>query len=319
MPDAITITGLRKEYRKDGKTINAVDGIDLQIPEGIVFGLLGPNGAGKSTTINLICTLLRPTAGTISILGTDLEKDLEGARRKLGLVFQETTLDLELTGYQNLKIHAMLYSLPNAEEEVKNVLDLVGMTEHKDKSAKTYSGGMKRRLEVARAVLTKPKILLLDEPTLGLDAQARRELWDYVGKLIKRNNTTVLLTTHYLEEAERMCSRIAVIESGKILAQGTPQELIDRVGDESITITLTDGKAPLAKLKKLAGVRKATLDGNTLTIQTPKAAKTIAKVVTAIGDKHIAGITMRKPTLEDAYLKMTGKRFDESDSKGRKK
>jgi ABC-2 type transport system ATP-binding protein len=213
----------------------AVNNISFSVKPGELFGLLGPNGAGKSTTIKMLTTLLRPTAGKLMLNGHDVVKDQDAARKSFGIVFQDPSVDTELTAYENMEIHAVMYGVPKAEVtgRVQELLELVELWDRRDSLVRTYSGGMKRRLEIARGLLHHPKILFLDEPTLGLDAQTRNLLWDYVQRLRREKNMTVLFTTHYLEEAEANASRIAFIDRGEIIATGTPKEL------EQLTKTTT--------------------------------------------------------------------------------
>ncbi len=318
MTDAITLKKLTKSFAQGKTRVDAVKGISLTVPQGIVFGLLGPNGAGKSTTIGMICTLAKPTKGSVQLFGVDIEKDLDTARRNLGLVFQEMTLDQELTGRQNLVFQAKLYRLDRQQERVQEALESVGLTEAADRPARGYSGGMKRRLEIARAIITDPKILLLDEPTLGLDAQARKELWESIHGLMRTRGLTVLLTTHYLEEAERMCARIAIMDQGAIIAEGTPRELIAKAALGSITVTLAKrDTVAIAALAKLAGARNTTVDDRTVIMRVPDASKAIVPVVNAAKRVGIERLELREPSLEDAYLSLTGKAFDGSDAKGK--
>ncbi len=206
--------------------ITAVDNISFEVEEGTIFGFLGPNGAGKTTTINILCTLLSPTSGKAQIAGHDCMKESAAVRKAIGIVFQDTTLDKDLTAYENLIFHAYLYNVPKDEmkQRVSDVLRFVGLHERKDDLVKKFSGGMKRRLEVARGLIHRPRVLFLDEPTLGLDPQSRTSLWEFITELPKKHNVTIFMTTHYMEEAE-VCNRIAIIDKGKIIAMGSPEEL----------------------------------------------------------------------------------------------
>jgi ABC-2 type transport system ATP-binding protein len=314
---AIELRNLTKVFVKSKKEkTTAVNNVSLSIPKGIIFGLLGPNGAGKSTTIAMICTLLRPTKGTVLIDGVDVNKDLIAARSKIGLVFQESTLDIQLSAYDNLHFQAMMYKIPDKKKKIAEVIKLVGLQGKEHQEVKTYSGGMKRRLEIARALINDPEIVLLDEPTLGLDAASRRELWQYLQKLIEEKHITVLLTTHYLEEAERLCEYIAIMDAGKIVAQGSAEKLISAVAYDTVTVELLKEDKKIAeKLKKKA--RKVQVDANTVTF-TLTDSKTIGSVLETIGPSNISRLEMKKPSLEDAYLHYTGKKYDESDPRGKK-
>src|SRR4030066_2159678 len=221
--------------------ITAVDNISFEVEEGTIFGFLGPNGAGKTTTINILCTLLSPTSGKAQIAGHDCMKESAAVRKAIGIVFQDTTLDKDLTAYENLIFHAYLYNVPKNEMQgrVGNALKFVDLYERKDDLVKKFSGGMKRRLEVARGLIHRPRVLFLDETTLGLDPQSRTSLWEFISELPEKHNVTVFMTTHYMEEAE-VCDRIAIIDKGKIIAMGSPDELKKAIGGEVIYIRTTD-------------------------------------------------------------------------------
>jgi len=222
-----------KKYFED---IKAVDDISFEVKAGEIFAFLGPNGAGKSTTISMLTTMLRPTAGKLILNHHDVTKDQANARKSFGIVFQDPALEEELTAYENMLVHAVLYGVPKAEQEprIKDLLELVDLWERKDSYVKTYSGGMRRRLEIARGLLHHPKILFLDEPTLGLDTQTRNLLWDYVQKLRDSEGMTIFFTTHYLDEAEEVADRIAIIDHGKIIATGTTQQLTKQTGTKTL-------------------------------------------------------------------------------------
>jgi len=310
---AITLRKLSKQFVKDKKKFLAVNNVSLEVPQGIVFGLLGPNGAGKTTTISMICTLLRPTSGSVELFGVDTTKNVYAARRQLGLVFQETTLDTELSAYDNLRFQAMLYKLENRERKINEAFKLVGLEKERNTLVKTFSGGMKRRLEIARALLTEPKIILLDEPTLGLDAAARKELWNYIQNLLSKKKITVLLTTHYLEEAERVCSYIALMDNGNIVRQGTPEQLISSVAKDVVIVSVQRGAQELAaKLRKEKVVKEVAVEGKQLHVYLQDADTGLVKILKLLHGAE--KIEVKKPTLEDAYLQLTGKRFDEADT-----
>src|SRR5512142_2064781 len=233
----ITVQNLSKQF----KTLKAVDGISFDVQEGEVFGFLGPNGAGKTTTINILCTLLSPSSGSAAIAGFDCTKDPDRVRTAIGIIFQDTTLDVGLTAYENLKFHAYLYNLdrPLAEKRIDEMLGVVELQGRKRDLIKNFSGGMKRRLEIARGLLHYPRVLFLDEPTLGLDPQTRNRIWDFITALRKKEKITVFMTTHYMEDAEN-CDRIAIMDHGKIIADGTPVSLKGTVRGDIIHIVTAD-------------------------------------------------------------------------------
>src|SRR5437870_4987413 len=246
MADAtIVATQLVKRYGE----VEAVRGIDLSVARGEIFGFLGPNGAGKSTTISILCTLLRPTGGQATVAGFDVLRDPGAVRSRIGLVFQDPALDEQLTARENLDFHAFLYNVPRElrRERVAEVLAMVELTDRAGSKVLTFSGGMKRRLEIARGILHSPEVLFLDEPTRGLDPQTRRHIWDYLLELRRREGITIFMTTHYMDEAE-FCDRIAIIDMGRIVALGTPDELKARVGGDVITIAPPDTAASAAEL-----------------------------------------------------------------------
>jgi ABC-2 type transport system ATP-binding protein len=227
---------IAKDVVKNYGKLAAVDGISFEVQAGEIFAFLGPNGAGKSTTISMLTTMLRPTAGKLELNGHDVTRDQAQARKSFGIVFQDPALEEELTAYENMRLHAVLYGIPKQEEgpRIEDLLRLVDLWGRKDSYVKTYSGGMRRRLEIARGLLHHPKILFLDEPTLGLDTQTRNLLWDYVKKLSQSEGMTIFFTTHYLDEAEEAADRIAIIDHGKIVATGTAKQLAKQTGTESL-------------------------------------------------------------------------------------
>jgi ABC-2 type transport system ATP-binding protein len=312
MKSAIVLRKVTKHFKKNKKLFVAVDNIDLDIPKGQIFGLLGPNGAGKTTTISMICTLLRPTKGKISLDGIDVIKDTMEARKRIGLVFQETTLDLDLTGYQNLDFHARLFKIPDRKKRVLEALDLVGLTADKDVIVKNYSGGMKRRLEIGRSIVHDPSFILLDEPTLGLDPVSRRDMWEYIRKLIEKKKVTVLLTTHYLEEAERLCSRIAIMDKGKIVVEGTPEQLKNKMGNDIVKISLkhTDPKL-VEKLRKLKSVKKVTAEGTELTVYVHAVDTVIIDLLKNFEQSEVTSLQIKRPSLDDVFLHYAGRKYEE--------
>ena len=255
----IEVKELTKTFNGD---VTAVDNISFTVEEGEIFGFLGPNGAGKTTTLNMLATILRPTSGTAVVNGFDIHENPDAVRRSIGFVFQDPTLDIELTGRENLDFHGRLYGLTKKEREerIKEILEVVQLTDRADDYVKTYSGGMKRRLEIARGLLHYPKVLFLDEPTLGLDPQTRRAIWDYIAKLNQEQNVTIILTTHYTEEADHLCNRIQIIDFGKIVANDTQENLKATLQGDVIGLTFKEAKDAqqmLSKLNALEWVRSA--------------------------------------------------------------
>ncbi len=233
MPAAIHVENLTKRF----DDLVAVDNISFEIAQGEIFGLLGPNGAGKTTTISMLATMLRPTSGSATVNGMDIERDQDGVRNSIGIVFQDQSLDEELTAYENMDFHGRLYRIPSEtrHQRIGELLDLVGLSDRKDDIVKTFSGGMRRRLEIARGLLHHPSVLFLDEPTLGLDPQTRNLLWEYIANLAEEKGITIILTTHYMEEADRLCNRVAIIDHGKIVALDTPDNLKNAIGGDVVT------------------------------------------------------------------------------------
>src|SRR5450756_19096 len=244
-----------KDLVKRFEDVEAVKGINLEIEEGELFGLLGPNGAGKTTTISMLCTIVRPTSGSATIYGHDVRKESDTVRGLIGIVFQDPSLDDNLTGRENLDFHGRLYKVPRGEiaGRINDLLELVELSDKADVIVKKYSGGMKRRLEIARGLLHHPKVLFLDEPTLGLDPQTRRHIWEYIGRLNREKQITMILTTHYMDEADQLCDRIAIVDHGKIVAMDTPDNLKHDVGGDVVIMTVPNGGEQLkAKLEPVS-------------------------------------------------------------------
>jgi len=305
----IKVENLTKRF--DG--ITAVNDISFGVEEGTIFGFLGPNGAGKTTTINILCTLLSPTSGEAFIAGHDCMKEPAEVRRAIGIVFQDTTLDKDLTAYENLIFHAYLYNVPKNEMQgrVGNALKFVDLYERKDDLVKKFSGGMKRRLEVARGLIHRPRVFFLDEPTLGLDPQSRTNLWEFITKLPAKHNVTVFMTTHYMEEAE-VCDRIAIIDKGKIIAMGSPEELKRTIGGDVVYMKTTDNvnvKEEIERLLKLTVIEK---DGE-LYMTCDMGDTCIPEMMRKIGEKVIS-VRLQRPTLNDVFLKLTGKAIREEEA-----
>jgi len=301
MTAVIHAAGLRKKYGD----LEAVRGIDLDVMPGEVFGFLGPNGAGKSTTISILCTLLRPTGGTAEVAGIDVVRDPAGVRRRIGLVFQDPSLDDQLTGRENLEMHATIYGLPRAERHrrITDVLEVVDLSERADSQVRTYSGGMKRRLEIARGVLHYPEVLFLDEPTLGLDPQTRKHIWGYLHDVRKREGITLFMTTHYMDEAE-FCDRIAIIDKGEIVALGTPAELKDMVGGDVITLRTEDGPTAAREIQALFAL-EAVADNGHLRLEVKDGAEMVPRLVRELS-MPVLSVSLSRPSLDDVFLKLTG-------------
>ncbi len=303
---AIEIKNLVKEF--DG--IRAVDGISLEIEYGEIFALLGPNGAGKTTTISILATLLKPTSGKAEVNGYDVIKQAAKVRHSIGIVFQDPSLDDRLTARENLEIHGRLYHMKRDErrKRIKEVLQMVELEDRADSLVKTFSGGMRRRLEIARGLMHKPRLLFLDEPTLGLDPQTRRHIWNYIEKL-REEGVTVLLTTHYMEEADQLADRIAIIDKGKIVALGSPSELKDSIGGDIIKIKCDD-ENKMIELLSANGFDAMVVDGEVI-IKAEKAEKEIPKIFTLAKEIEIISIMYKEPSLEDVFIHYTGKAYRE--------
>jgi ABC-2 type transport system ATP-binding protein len=307
---AIEIRGLRKRYGD----LEAVKGIDLEVPAGQIFGFLGPNGAGKSTTIKILCTLVRPTSGDALVAGYNVVEERTEVRRHIGLVFQEPTLDEYLTAEQNLKFHAEIYGMAKAAipARLDSVLEMVGLSDRRRDRVSTFSGGLKRRLEIGRGLLHSPRVLFLDEPTIGLDPQSRVTLWRYVDQLRLQESITVFLTTHYMDEAER-CDRIAIIDQGRIVVLGTPAGLKASVGQDRIRIRTGDDPAAAETIVKRLGVRAiASKDG--VDVFTDDGEGFVPRIF-EVG-LSVRSVTVTKPTLDDVFLAYTGNRIDDAPASG---
>jgi len=303
---AIEIKNLVKEF--DG--IKAVDAISLEIEYGEIFALLGPNGAGKTTTISILATLLKPTSGKARVNGYDVVKQAAKVRHSIGIVFQDPSLDDRLTARENLEIHGRLYHMKRDERKkrIKEVLKMVELEGRANSLVKTFSGGMRRRLEIARGLMHKPRILFLDEPTLGLDPQTRRHIWDYIEKL-RREGVTVLLTTHYMEEADHLADRIAIIDKGKVVALGSPSELKDSIGGDIIKIKCND-ENKMIELLSSNGFDAMMVDEEVI-IKARKAEKEIPKIFMLAKEIEIKSIMYKVPSLEDVFIHYTGKAYRE--------
>jgi ABC-2 type transport system ATP-binding protein len=317
---AIDVRNLTKIYKGN---IKAVDNLSFEIAEGSIFGFLGPNGAGKSTTIKILITLARPTQGTVHIFDLDVIKEPSKVRGVIGYVPQELSADGALTGYENLLLSAKLYDIPTKERRTRidTILTLLNLTSRAHSLVDTYSGGMVRRLEIGQAMLHHPKVLFLDEPTLGLDPAGRKLVWEHIKKLNQEEHMTIFLTTHYMEEAEALCDQIGIIDHGRLSVIGSPQQLKEKVGVGTVTFVLDpkniDLSANLTTLfSDVEGVNISQLASNTWqlkishpAVQTPKVLRTLIQHNLLLRDLEIRG-----PSLEDVFLKFTGSRFDEESS-----
>jgi len=312
---AIQVEKLKKEFNG----LIAVNEICFEVKEGELFGLLGPNGAGKTTTLNMLATLIKPTSGRAFVAGFDVLKEKEKVRKSIGMVFQEPALDNYLTGRENLEFHGMMYGLSRkeAKERVKEALKIIELEEFADKLVHTYSGGMKRRLEIARALVHQPKILFLDEPTLGLDAQTRRKIWEYIKRLNKKKGVTIILTTHYMEEADFLADKVAIIDYGKIVALDTPENLKNILGGDVISIEVDNPENAKKIFEKLPWVKKLNQENGIFYLQVEKGEEKIPLLI-RIDEKEagfkIKSINLRKPTLEDVFLHFTGRTIREREA-----
>jgi ABC-2 type transport system ATP-binding protein len=315
MPDAIVAEGLSKTFNG---TTKAVDNISFSVKDGEIYGFLGPNGAGKTTTLSMLTAVLGPTAGRATVDGLDVFRHPHELKQRIGLVFQESTADQDLTGRENLEMAAALFGVPlrEAPKRVDYLLDRLALADAADRLVKTFSGGMRRRLELAVGIVHAPRVLFLDEPTLGLDPQGRAGFWKIISDLRKDHGMTVFLTTHYLDEADGMCDRIAIIDHGKIVASGTPSELKDRIGGDVVTVRPAGDASGLEPaLKALPGVTSVTSQEGTFRVKCPSGDALIPKVVGAATGLGIplAGVSLRRPSLDEVFLEFTGREFREDE------
>lgn len=306
--EVIKVKNLRKVFNSE---IKAVDGISFDIKQGEIFGFLGPNGAGKTTTINILCALIKPTEGEASVCKYDVITQPEEVRKCIGIVFQDMSLDDRLTAKENLELHARLYGVPKSERKkrIDEVMELVELKDRENSIVKTFSGGMKRRLELARGLIHHPKVLFLDEPTLGLDPQTRKHIWDYILKLKKEKGITIMLTTHYMEEADELCDRVAIVDHGKIIALDKSKNLKDSLGGDTIILDLKD-----EDIKKAVKIFKNSkvFDGQ-LFLSVKNAGKEIKRILEVARKNkiNVIEVNIRKPTLNDVFLSLTGKEIRE--------
>ncbi len=303
--DNIVITDLTKQYGTEA----VVDKLNLKISKGEIFGLLGPNGAGKTTTLMMLSTLIKPTSGSAIVNGFNILEQPAKVRKSIGMVFQDPSTDELLTGYENLKLHALMYDLPfkDIDKRIDAVLLLVDLVKRKNDVVKKYSGGMRRRLEIARGLLHNPEILFLDEPTLGLDPQTREHVWEYIDSLAREIGMTIVLTTHYMEEADKLCNRIAIIDNGKIVALDSPENLRHRI--EGDVVVLEGENLNLEALKKLAFVKKIEQNNKQLQLAVQDSGKNLQELLLLAGD--VSFVEVHPSDLNDVFLYFTGKEIRE--------
>jgi ABC-2 type transport system ATP-binding protein len=308
---AVEVEGLVRRFGD----FTAVNDVSFSVEPGELFGFLGPNGAGKTTTISILCTLLRPTGGVARVAGFDVATERDQVRSHIGLVFQEITLDDYLTAAENLRFHAVMYGVPADEIEPRMapLLEMVGLADRRDQQVQFFSGGMKRRLEIARGLLHTPRVLFLDEPTIGLDPQTRLHIWDYVDELRRRELTTMFLTTHYMDEAER-CDRIAIIDAGRIVAIDTPNALKASVGADTVTLATADNDLAATQISERLHVQPQA-DGDQLVIKIADGEEFVPKVFAAI-DVAVRSVNLRRPSLDDVFIKYTGHDMRDSEQQG---
>lgn len=315
--DAINAEGLTKIF--NGSLV-AVDHIDFSVKNGEIFGFLGPNGAGKTTTINMLITILKPTEGKASILGYDITKQSSEVRYSIGVVPQDYTADEDLTGYENILLCADLYGISRkvSKKRATDLLKLVELTAFKDKKVQTFSGGMRRRLELACGLINRPKVLFLDEPTLGLDVQTRAATWNYIKTLKKEFGMTLFMTTHYLEEADALCDRIAIIDHGKIIVGGTPTELKDSLGGDIITVGIQKDVDITKLVEKIEHVKEVKKENDTYRIKSENGEVTAPLIIEALRKEGhvVTRLSLTKPTLNEVYLQYTGKSMRDAEESG---
>jgi len=314
--DAIAVDGLRKHYGD----VQALDGVSFSVREGEIFGLLGPNGAGKSTTVRVLVTLTHPDEGSASVGGYDVVRDAGPVRRTIGYVPQESGIDRRATGRENLVLQGRVHGMSGRalRERVEELLGVVGITDAADRIVEGYSGGMRRRLDVALGLVHRPRVLFLDEPTTGLDPEARVAMWEEVGRLAKRESLTILLTTHYLEEADELADRLAIVSQGKVVVDGTPGDLKSRLSGDAVHVELADGQVEDARnvLERVHAPVEATLaDGRTLVSRVPDGGHALPGILSALAAAGIpvAGVSVHRPSLDDVYLHYTGRDFATED------
>jgi ABC-2 type transport system ATP-binding protein len=308
---AIAVSGLTKSFGD----VEAVRGVDFEVASNEVFGFLGPNGAGKSTTINMLCTLLKPSSGSAAVAGHDVVRERDAVRRNIGLVFQDPTLDGYLTGEQNLRMHAELYGVESrlVAPRMRQVLEMVGLWERRSTPVMTFSGGMRRRLEIARGLMHSPRVLFLDEPTIGLDPQTRRSIWRYIGELKEREEITIFMTTHYMDEAE-FCDRIAIMDQGRIVAMDAPAALKAGVGADRIRVETEDDEAAIAALARRFEIEASVIEG-AVTFHVSSGEQFVPRLFAELG-VPIKAVNVSRPTLDDVFMAFTGSTIRDAEESG---
>ena len=314
--DAIVVEGLRKRYGD----VQALDGATFSVREGEIFGLLGPNGAGQSTTVRVLVTLTHPDGGTAAVAGHDAVRDAGAVRRVIGYVPQESGIDRRATGRENLQLQGRVYGMRGADlrRRIDELLEIVGIADAADRTVDGYSGGMRRRLDVALGLVHRPRVLFLDEPTTGLDPEARVSMWEEVGRLAAQESLTILLTTHYLEEADELADRLAIVSQGRVVAEGTPNELKSRLSGDAVHVELADGRVDDARrvLEQVEAPVETTLaDGRTLISRVPDGGQALPGILAALSSEGIpvASVSVNRPSLDDVYLHYTGRDFATED------
>jgi ABC-2 type transport system ATP-binding protein len=310
-PPAIEVDDLVKSYGE----VDAVRGVSFTVAPGEVFGFLGPNGAGKSTTINVLCTLAKPTSGAARVSGFDVVTQHDAVRRHIGLVFQDPTLDVQLTAEQNLRLHAELYGIDPGviPARMDQMLHMVGLADRRDQPVVTFSGGMKRRLEIARGLMHSPRVLFLDEPTIGLDPQTRSSIWRYIRALQDAEGTTIFMTTHYMEEAE-FCDRIAIIDRGEIVVLDTPEALKGGVGADRVVLGTVDDESALGALRGRFGIEAAVAEG-AVTFHVENGEAFVPRLFGEL-DVTITSVAVSRPTLDDVFMRHTGTTIRDAETGG---
>src|SRR5262245_51040767 len=303
---AIEVRALVKQYGE----MRALVGIDLDVPRGICFGLLGPNGAGKSTAVGVLTTLLSPTSGSARLLGHDVVRERAAVRRQIGVVFQEAALDPELSAREQLALHARLFHLDDPAARAADWIARLGLAEHADRPVRKLSGGLRRRVEIARGLLNRPGVLFLDEPTTGLDVAARARIWEELRALRGSGETTLFLTTHSMEEADALCDSIAIVDTGRIVAAGTPSALKSELGGDVVTLVLERPEAAEAALTAHPGVRSVVRDGRALRVTVADGTRQLAGLLECARGAGIVEVDLRRPTLEHVFLHHTGHAFE---------
>jgi ABC-2 type transport system ATP-binding protein len=318
--NAIEATDLHKTYPGG---VQALDGVGFQVAAGTVFGLLGPNGAGKSTTVKILTTLARPNAGSASVAGIDVLRRPDRVRRVIGVVGQKSGFDREATGRENLRLQGQLYAMGGRalEQRVAELLERFGLADAADRIVRTYSGGMQRRLDIALGLVHQPQVLFLDEPTTGLDPEVRAGMWEEITRLAQEQRITILLTTHYLEEADKLAQRLVIVDRGRVIAEGSPEQLKAELHGDAVFVELadeaTDG-AVMSALGRLGDVRDVAMDGRRLRARTDDGARAVPVLLQALDAHGIQAdsVTVARPSLDDVYLRHTGRRFTDADREG---